>query len=136
MLVGDGNKTQEGKNLDASANRDTEDEVMMDMTLDLGNYLPDEVDQKEIQRKDKATSHGSNRKRGVSETSSSAMSTNTASDSSTSSATASSRLTHKREGSQTMLDVSGPSKRREFLIRYTLMRKLLITVLNNHQRGG
>ncbi|WVQ90918.1 hypothetical protein IAS59_004704 [Cryptococcus gattii] len=82
MLVGDSNKTQE-----------------------------DEVDQKEVQRKDKATSHGSNRKRGVSETSSSAMSTNTTSDSLTSSATASSRLTHKREGSQTMLDVSGPSKR-------------------------
>lgn len=121
MLVGDDNKTQEGKNLDASANGDTEDEVMMDMTLDLGDYLPDEVDQKEVQRKDKATSHGSNRKRGVSETSSSAMSTNTTSDSLTSSATASSRLIHKNEGSQTMLDVSGPSKRRKLLIRYTLM---------------
>ncbi|KGB76969.1 hypothetical protein CNBG_2807 [Cryptococcus deuterogattii R265] len=111
MLMVNGNKTQEGKDLDALANGDTEEEVMMDMTLDLGNYLPDEVDKKEVQRKDKATSHGSNRKRGVSETSSSAISTNTTSDSSTSSATASSRLTHKRESSQAMLDVSGPTKR-------------------------
>lgn len=136
MLMVNGNKTQEGKDLDALANGDTEEEVMMDMTLDLGNYLPDEVDKKEVQRKDKATSHGLNRKRGVSETSSSAISTNTTSDSSTSSATASSRLTHKRESSQAMLDVSGPTKRREFSVRYTLICKLLIIVLNNPQRGG
>ncbi|OXC70714.1 hypothetical protein AYX13_00695 [Cryptococcus neoformans] len=112
MLMNNGNKMQENKDLEASADGDVEDEAMMDMTLDLGDYLPDEVDQKEVQQKDKAVSQGSNRKRGVSEISTSALSTSTTiSDSSTSSATATSRLAHKREGSPTLLGVAGPSKR-------------------------
>lgn len=115
MLVDNGNKTQENKNLEASDNVDAGDEATMNMTLDLGDYLPDEVDQKEVRQKDKTVSQGSNRKRGLSEISTSAISTSTTiSDSSTSSATATSRLAHKREGSPTPLSVAGPSKRREF----------------------
>lgn len=135
MLMNNGNKMQENKDLEASADGDAEDEAMMDMTLDLGDYLPDEVDQKEVQQKDKAASQGSNRKRGVSEISTSAPSTSTTiSDSSTSSATATSRLAHKREGSPTLLGVAGPSKRREFSnLIIQSMCKLLIIILHNLQ---